>query len=434
MSSYVRWLAGVLLAAVVMVEAVGCEEKKPAPPPPPRPVRKLAPKPAPAPAAATATAPASAPAAAVEKPWTKGVVTTQQAFETFTKLNPKSLAVRVPRVEAEPQVDGVLDEAYQAATPLAFKFLSGRPGRPAAATTAYVVTTDKGLFVFFDCKQPDMEKIVAKVDKHDGAVWQDDSVEIFLDPLASRRDDYAQIVVNSLGITMDSRGKDLSYEPKLKVAAKRGEGGWTTEVGVPFDQLPCEPGEVRRVWTANFNRMAHVGEGQEDTAWCPTGGDSSHVPTAFGHLWLEGGTTHDVEYAAWVGPRHVYRPAPTGPMFVFKSVPVETLDECKDVTVNADGAYRFGRRVLANNSETLVVVTDGYAVQVSSVHSWRPIAAQWVNNHVLHIRRAHTEQEAYYCLYDVERRRVILEELEEDGGATWDKLTGTSRPAPKTGW
>ena len=47
---------------------------------------------------------------------------------------------------------------------------------------------------------------------------------------------------------------------------------------------------VRKAWAVNFNRMAYLLSGSEDTAWSPTGSGNSHLPSKFGVLLLDAGT------------------------------------------------------------------------------------------------------------------------------------------------
>ena len=60
-------------------------------------------------------------------------------------------------------------------------------------------------------------------------------------------------------------------------------------MAIPLKDLVKDPKKLNRVWAVNFNRMAYLIEGNEDTAWSPTGGPSSHVPGKFGCLWLDAG-------------------------------------------------------------------------------------------------------------------------------------------------
>jgi hypothetical protein len=292
-----RLVLVMLAGGAVVLAGVGCGEEKagpatspvtPGPAPAPTPATKVAVVPTPAPPVVTpAPTPTPTPAPVVKPPAPAG------DFEAFAKKQ-EVPCVRVPVLGQAPTVDGVLDDVYKKATPLKFKFLAGGEGKPTAATTAYAVSADKELFLFLTCESPDMDALRADVREHDGQVWQDDSVEIFLDPTNKREvDGYMHLIVNALGTTAEAKGpkgdEDFSWTPKLRVKTKVDKKSWTVELAIPFAEMVKDPARMNRVWAANFNRMAFLFEGNEDTAWSPTGGTDSHVPAKFGCLWLDAG-------------------------------------------------------------------------------------------------------------------------------------------------
>lgn len=223
-----------------------------------------------------------------------------KAFEAFKKKQTVPCA-KVPLVKKAPKIDGVLDKATkEKATPLTFKFITGGQAKPTAATTVYAVTTKDSLVVFFDCKSPDMDALLADVREHDGQVWNDDCVELFIDPTNKRQvDGYVHIIINSIATTSEAKGpqgaEDYSWNPKLKVKTKIGKKGWAVEVAIPLKELVKDVKKINRVWAVNFNRMAYLIEGNEDTCWSPTGQQSSHVPSKFGCLWMEVGTVDNTK-------------------------------------------------------------------------------------------------------------------------------------------
>ena len=277
---------GVVVLATVAVTfvGIGCGEKEPATttqaqPAARRPMPSVQPAPRPTPV------PTPSPAVAA-------------AFEAFKKLQ-QVPAARVP-VVAAPMVDGVMDDVYKKATPLKFQFLVGGDAEPTAATTVYVVSTAKELFIFYNCESPDMDALLADVRDHDGAIWQDDSIELFIDPTNKRQiDGYAHFAVNPLATTYEAKGAkgdaDTSWDPKFRVKTKVGKKAWTMELAIPFAELVKDAAQVNRVWAVNFNRMAYLLEGNEDTAWSSTGGTDSHVPNKFGCLWLDAGTVDNTK-------------------------------------------------------------------------------------------------------------------------------------------
>jgi len=252
--------------------------------------------------AAAILAPALGVSSGREKAPTTGPATrpADKAFQAFAKKQSVPTA-RVPQVKKAPKIDGILDPLYKKeATPLSFRFLAGGQARPKATTTVYALTTDTDLIVFFNCGSPDMDALLADVRDRDGQVWNDDSVELFIDPTNKRAPDgYRHIIINSLGTTAEAKGpggaEDYSWNPKLRVKTKVGRKAWTVEVAIPLKALVADVKKINRVWAVNFNRMAYLIEGTEDTAWSPTGAASSHVPARFGCLWMEVGTVDNTK-------------------------------------------------------------------------------------------------------------------------------------------
>jgi len=287
-----------LALATLLVWAPACSEK---PATPATGSKSLAPdtsaKPAPAPAPDTSAKPAPAPDTSAVP-----VVAPASAEEAMKKLAAriKVPAVAVPKLAKAPEIDGVMDAAYSKATPVTLKFITGGDTKPAAATTAWVVSTDKELFFFVKCETPDMNDLMANVRDHDGQVWDDDCVELFIDPTNERgMDGYMHLMINSLGTTAEAKGpagsEDFSWDPKLRVKTAKDKKAWTVELAIPFADMVANPAKINKAWAVNINRMAYLLEGAEDTAWSPTETTSSHVPDKFGLLWLEAGTVENVK-------------------------------------------------------------------------------------------------------------------------------------------
>ncbi len=311
------WSVVLLASAALLISAAGCRKKSEAPKPltevvtptpaEPAPAPEATTKPAPAPEATTKPAPApeatTKPAPTPEAttkpaPTPKAIAKPAPAAKDAMEKLASALgvpAVQVPKLAEAPTIDGIRDAAYDKATPITLKFITGGYGQPSAKTTAWVVSTDKELIFFVKCESPAMDDLLADVREHDGQVWNDDCIELFIDPTNKRAEDgYMHVMVNSLGTTADAKGpagsEDFSWEPKLRVKTKVGDKAWTVELAIPFADMVSDPAKINKAWAVNVNRMAYLLEGTEDTAWSPTESDSSHVPDMFGLMWLEAGT------------------------------------------------------------------------------------------------------------------------------------------------
>ncbi|UCH34745.1 MAG: hypothetical protein JSV65_19885 [Armatimonadota bacterium] len=119
--------------------------------------------------------------------------------------------------------------------------------------------------------------------ERDGPVWQDDAVEIFLDPSHSHSD-YYQFMVNSRGVVWDSHRKDASWDCDLRCAAYIADDEWTFELAIPWSDLGFpEPPRGRPL---GFNLCwDRVTPTEQHGTWSPLK-ETFHEPQRFGHLIL----------------------------------------------------------------------------------------------------------------------------------------------------
>ncbi len=141
-------------------------------------------------------------------------------------------------------------------------------GKPAAETTAARLRwDDRGLTVIFECAD---KNIKAGQRPRDAAnIWEDDSVEVFLD-IGRRRytrdDNWKHVIVSAAGTVYDECGPlmfgrsgdplkaDTAWNlPGLETKAAKTANGWRAEIFIPWDSLGGEP-ETGEVWGFNLNR------------------------------------------------------------------------------------------------------------------------------------------------------------------------------------
>jgi hypothetical protein len=175
---------------------------------------------------------------------------------------------------------------------------SGDGSAPRLATSVAAFHDGSTLFVVFRC---DDAGVSATLTERDAALYTEDVVEIFLAPRALET--YFEIEVNPLGTLFDARIEspegvretmktDLGWECEGLWAAIRREIGRDgssvaeTAIAIPFASLDVAPPAPGDVWAANFFRIDRSSEGDEYSAWRPTGRTPPdfHVPAAFGRL------------------------------------------------------------------------------------------------------------------------------------------------------
>ena len=186
----------------------------------------------------------------------------------------------VLKAKAPPSIDGKLAEAdwARAEALMLARTLDG--SRPAPQPTEVRLLRDaKSLYIAFRCTEPLTRKIKASRGSHDGNLWDEDSVEVFL----GTAEQYYHFIVNAVGSTCDGRGKETGWDSGFQAAGAVGEGKWTAEMAIPLAKM-VPRGKVPDRWLGAFNRNRHAAGRWEESAWSPTFSGDSHVPSRFGKL------------------------------------------------------------------------------------------------------------------------------------------------------
>lgn len=179
-----------------------------------------------------------------------------------------------------------------------------RWGTSPYATAFRALHDPAGLWVRFDA---DDDGPWHTLTERDAPLWQEEVVEIFIDPDGDGRN-YAELEISPAGVVTDlaiERGwpdlrSDIRWDLEgLVTQVSPVDGGvWTAIAHIPWDALaalpattvatPPAPGDR---WRFNVFRIKRPGgpERPEDglvlAAWSPVPGPSFHVPERFG--WME---------------------------------------------------------------------------------------------------------------------------------------------------
>jgi hypothetical protein len=203
-------------------------------------------------------------------------------------------AAYIKLVQTPPVVDGKVDNVYKEnGKPLEFRFLNKKKTGLKYPTRAYAVCDTDSIYICVYCEK-DPDKIIAEKIERDSGVWQDDSIELFIDPWNTRTQTYFHIALNAKGTVDDSYEMDLpSWDGAFDVKCRIDPGkGWTAEIRIPFSELFIETGRVNPVWTVNITRITYSFENKrnyEESAWSSTMANSSHLPEKFGYFVIETG-------------------------------------------------------------------------------------------------------------------------------------------------
>ena len=206
-------------------------------------------------------------------------------------------------------VDGRLDEFTWAALPRVGQFQDIRPAEgkgPAPLTSAALAWDDQMLYVAFAC----VDQVPwSTMMERDMRLWEQEVVELFLDPDADGKD-YPELEVSPNNVVVDllipaPGAVDASVSSRwdiegLETAVSKHAAGWTVEIAVPWRSLekagvssPPRPGDRWRVGLYRIERAgdaerAHdaaleekLSAGDHFLAWAPTE-RTFHEPERFG--------------------------------------------------------------------------------------------------------------------------------------------------------
>jgi len=213
-------------------------------------------------------------------------------------------------------IDGRGDEpAWQEAPPAELvdvRFLSGDRYH-SRRTEARMLWDDLYFYFLFTASDPD---VWSTYSERDMQLWQEEVVEIFIDPDGDGRN-YAEVEVNPLNAVFDllvsgpwSEGGQgfAQWNPQLATAVQvtgtvndpaDTDQGWGVEVALPWTSLgrelldvpgekslPPQPGDEWRLNLYRFERVRQNGTESESqaSAWSPVGRVDFHVPERFGKV------------------------------------------------------------------------------------------------------------------------------------------------------
>jgi len=179
-------------------------------------------------------------------------------------------------------IDGAADEpqwARAAAVTDFTNFIGVKYAWP--QTVARCLYDADSLYIHVRCFEPLVDKLVANTTMRDGVVWEDDCVEVFVDPTHDH-EHYFQFVVNSIGTRFDCRDKQHGWNGEWRAAARVGEGGWSVELAFPFAMLDAAKPAAGQVFGLNVCRERYAG-GKALSHWSPVE-RSFHDCPLFGHL------------------------------------------------------------------------------------------------------------------------------------------------------
>ncbi|OAI41362.1 hypothetical protein AYO41_01545 [Verrucomicrobia bacterium SCGC AG-212-E04] len=160
----------------------------------------------------------------------------------------------------------------------------------AAGTTLRAGWDDAAWHLLFVCEA---EKPWATITEHDGPLWNEEVVEVFLDPVGDLQS-YYELEVNPLNTVCDlvlrrllgGWRKEFAWHCEgLHTAVRRTPNGWNAALRIPFATVTNDPVREGTIWRGNFLRIDRPGGASgavELSAWSPTFGPTFHRAERFG--------------------------------------------------------------------------------------------------------------------------------------------------------
>ncbi|HKB65074.1 MAG TPA: DUF5916 domain-containing protein [Pyrinomonadaceae bacterium] len=204
----------------------------------------------------------------------------------------KAQAVKMPKFDKPPVIDGKLDDEVWKQAKVLKDFYQVQPGdniAPSKPTEVLLGYDSKFLYVAFHCyDEPD--KVRANIPKRDN-IFDDDYVGILFDTFNDHRKayefDFNPLGVQADGIWTDGQNEDFNPDIVMESKGMLTSDGWTVEAAIPFKSLRYVAGKDK-LWGAHFWRRIKRFNNELDM-WMPLNRDISSWLAQEGHLsGLEG--------------------------------------------------------------------------------------------------------------------------------------------------
>jgi len=215
--------------------------------------------------------------------------------------------IGVMHTKQPPKLDGSLDDSpwtLARATGAFVETLGG--GASKIQASAKLLWDERFLYLGAVVRDPLLR---ASQRHHDAHLWEQDSVELMLDPDGDGLD-YYEIQVSPRGVVFDTRFDarrvpkpfgHMDWDGSVQVGVSTNgtlddeerDAGYIVEIAIPWQAFslegkPVEAPAIGDEWRANIYVLDLSEHGQRAAAWSPPGIGDFHVPRRFGILRFEG--------------------------------------------------------------------------------------------------------------------------------------------------
>lgn len=194
--------------------------------------------------------------------------------------------IRSDFADPAPTIDGELNDQVWQNTSAATGFLTPYGHQAIQQTRVQVTWDQENLYVAFRCERRPSESIKSDCLQFDGPVYEDESIQLFLDTNLDQQS-YYQIAINTSGIVMDRHSiKGGGWDSNANVAAKIKEKFWIAEMAIPLSSLNVTGDLSTKSWGINFCR-SQWGSARVNSTWALLNPGQAYFflqPAAFGKI------------------------------------------------------------------------------------------------------------------------------------------------------
>jgi len=150
-----------------------------------------------------------------------------------------------------PEVDGVFGKDEYPLSGIGFRGMRTKNFSP--LPTEWGVSYDSK-YLYVVVSSPCRSDMPAKHTRRDGNIWEDESVEIHLQPQADGRPDF-HFIINPAGGIYDAKNRKSAWNISgLQLKNVQKNGKWTLEAAIPFAGLGVSDPRPGNVWKINLCR------------------------------------------------------------------------------------------------------------------------------------------------------------------------------------
>ena len=188
-----------------------------------------------------------------------GVTVVQPAFGQPASGAGVDFVLDAKRTTSAPEIDGQIEAGEGQAASRGENFIQFEPNRgdPSELQTVVLVQyDDEHLYIAFEAHDP--EPLMAQMVRRDADLWNDDSVQIYIDTFHDGRSGYF-FMTNVLGTQLDGRltddgiSTDQTWDAPWESETELTDYGYSVEVSIPLRALQYTAGKDS-TWGINFAR------------------------------------------------------------------------------------------------------------------------------------------------------------------------------------